>query len=187
MLKKSLNSWYDHTVDLSGVEYGNCELKAKSIHAFRYGGKPKQYFKLYMHHSNGDVILVEDTLIFMRLSSDFNVRIVYLFNFRTWKLNTLVGEARENVVRLSASDQIVGFTTTNNMCYVSCLDGSIRKKFNMPNAAVLRSITCRGRTVACAGFLNDDVLVYIWNYDSQQGRSFTIDSHRDLFVPPLPG
>jgi hypothetical protein len=187
VLKKSLNSWYDDTVDLAGAEYVDCKLKAKSIHAFRHGGKPHQYFKLDMHHPNGNIVLVEDTLIFTRFSSDYNMRIVYLFNIRTWNLHTLVGEAREKVARLFASDQIVGFTTTNNICYVSRLDGSMRKKFSLPNAALLRSITCRERTVACAGFLDGNVLVYIWNYDNQLGRSFTIDSQRGLFVSPKPG
>jgi hypothetical protein len=187
VLKKSLNLWYDDTVDLAGAEYGDCELKAKSIHAFRHGGKPQQYFKLDMHDPHGNTILVEDTLIWTKISSDYDARVIYLFNIRTWKLHSFVGEAREKLARLFASDQIVGFATENNTCYVSRIDGNMRKKFKLPNAALLQSINCRRRTVACAGFLDDHALVYIWDYENQRGRSFTIDLHLHLFVALPPG
>jgi hypothetical protein len=90
---------------------------------------------------------------------------------------TLNGDAREVIKQLFASDQIVGFTTMTNVCYVSDLEGRAKKRFTVPNMALFQSVACRGRTVACAGILEDHVLVYIWNYDSQQGRSFTIASH----------
>jgi hypothetical protein len=109
---------------------------------------------------------------------------LYLFNIRTWSLHTLNGEARERIHRVFASDEIVGFATNNNLFYVSRLDGSQRKRFAVPRYSLIRSISCRRRAVACAGCLKDHALVFIWDYDSQQGRSFTISYDTHLFVYP---
>jgi hypothetical protein len=89
-------------------------------------------------------------------------------------MHIIIGDARESIRDLFASDQIVAFTTASNVCYVSDLRGRGKKKFRVPTSVQFQSLACRQRTVACAGTFDDHVLVYIWSYDSQQGRSLTI-------------
>jgi hypothetical protein len=169
-----LLSWF-RTLDQDVADYGLLELKAKAIQAYRHG-KPKHCFKVVTPVSK-HVILMADTLIWSPPPSiGSESRIVNLFNITTWEMHTLNGNAREHIHHLFASNQIVGFTTRSNICYVSDLRGRGKRKFKVPNAALFQSLACRDRTVACAGILEDHVLVYIWNYDSQQGRSFTIAS-----------
>jgi hypothetical protein len=168
ILKKSLLSW-DDTLDQDSADYRLLELRAKSC------------FKVVTHVPD-HIILIADTLIWCAHSSgrteDYaNTRMINLFDIKTWKMYTLNGEAREGIKQVFASGQIVGFTTMTNVCYVSDLQGRGKKRFTVPNMALFQSIACRDRTVACAGILKDHVLVYIWNYDGQQGRSFTIASH----------
>jgi hypothetical protein len=102
-------------------------------------------------------------------------------------MHTLNGDARESIRQLFASDQIVGFTTASNVCYVSNFQGSGKRKFRVPNPALFQSLACRQRTVACAGTFEDHVLVYMWSYDSQQGRSLIIpfDAFPVSYAPSL--
>jgi hypothetical protein len=171
VLTKSLLSWQS-TLDQDSADYRLLEHKAKAIHAYRHG-KPKHghYFKVVTPIPD-NMILMADTLIYGTPPSD--PRAVNLFHIKTWKMHNLNGNARERIHRLFASDQIVGFTTLSNVCYVSDHQGCGKRKFRVPNAALFQSLACRERTVACAGVLTDHVLVYIWNYDSQQGSSFIV-------------
>jgi hypothetical protein len=184
VLKKSLLS--AGTPDLQGADYSVFQLKAKHIHAFQHG-KPKHYVRIVKHIQKADyTILVDDTIIWSTLKGgNHDSRILYLFNIKTWTLHTLNGDARENIQQVVASERIVAFTSSNsNLCYVSDLEARSKKKFRVSNPALFQALACRDSTVACAGILDDHALVYIWNYDTQQGRSFRIDFGTHLLPYP---
>jgi hypothetical protein len=191
VLKQGLLAWSGPTPDLQQADYSFLKLKAKQIHAFRRG-KPKHYFEIVKYKQSADqTILVNDTLIWYSAKgtpqgsqdNDDASRLLNIFNIRTWTLYSLTGDARELIYQIFASDEIVGFTT-NNICYVSDLKGEGKKKMRVPTPILFQSLACRERTVACAGILTDHALVYIWSYDTQQGRSFTIDFGTYLFPSP---
>jgi hypothetical protein len=172
VLTKSLVSWYGDTPQIQQADYSLCRLKARSVHRFRYG-VPTHHFKITnMHRSHSHMILRGDTLIFPATTP--LLRALRLFNIKTWTLNSLNGDARELIRHFFASDQIAGFTTESRTCYISDLEGHGKRKFKVPSTALFQSVACRGRTVACAGFVQGHIQVYIWNYDTQQGKSFII-------------
>jgi hypothetical protein len=184
ILTKSLCSWYGNTLNLHCAEYRLLERKAKHIHAFRHGD-PKHYFIIDLHDPHGYVNLIEDTLVWSRVSRlDHTARAIYLFNISTWNLQTLHGDARERVERIFASDKLVGFTTNGTTCYVWSLQSREKRLFRVPNPALFRSVTCRGNTVACAACLDNYALVYVWDYCAQRGRSFTISYDSPLLAYP---
>jgi hypothetical protein len=185
VLKQGLLAWSGPTPDLQQADYSLLELRAKNIHAFRHG-KPKHYLQIVKYKESADqTILVNDTLIWYTTSenNDDASRLLHLFNIKTWTLYSLTGDGREHIHQIFASGDIVGFTT-NSVCYVSDHKGQGKKRMRLPNPKLFQSVVCRERTVACAGILDDHALVYIWDYDTQQGTSFKIDFGTYLFPSP---
>ncbi|KAF2828525.1 hypothetical protein CC86DRAFT_368735 [Ophiobolus disseminans] len=186
VLKRSLTSWSGNTLDLQGAERSLLESKAKHIQMFRQGD-PSSHFTVHLNDPRGYATLVEDTLAWSRVSGhDHTARAIYLFNISTWTLHTLNGDAREKVAALFASDKLVGFATNGTVCYVWSLQTREKRRFRVPNPALFKTITCRGTMVVCAACLVDHALVYIWDYRTQQGRSFTISYDSALFVRATP-
>jgi hypothetical protein len=187
ILASSLYAWSGRVTNLQVATLTQCEHKAKRMQEFRQG-KPDRLFSIHHHEPHGRVMLVEDTLIWSCIVlPDSKARMVYVLNIKSWNLRKLQGDARETVYRLFASDQLVGFASNSNVCYVWTLDGYEKRKFRVHNSALFQSITCRDSTVACAGCLNDHALVYVWNYETQRGASFTVAFDTALFVYPVPG
>jgi hypothetical protein len=187
VLKNSLYAWSHRVVDLQVPNYSACEHKARLVQKFRQG-EPDRLFSIHHHEPHGDVILVEDTLIWScYIPPESKARIIYVLNIKSWSLRKLQGDARETVHRLFASDQLVGFATSGNICYVWDLDGREKRRFRVPSSALFQSVTCRDNMVACAGCLNDHALVYVWNFETQRGTSFTIPFDDDLFAYPMLG
>jgi hypothetical protein len=187
VIKRNFWSWSNSVVDLYDADFNLYRLKAKQIQTFRMG-EPNRYFLIDTHDPQGYVALVEDTLVWSCDSlASRAARIIYVFNMKTWSLQTLNGDARETVYRLFASDQLVGFATSGNACYAWALRGYEKRKFRVPNSALFQSVTCRESTVACVGCLNDHALVYIWNYDTQRGISFSIAFDTPLFSYHMSG
>jgi hypothetical protein len=165
-------SWYGDTPQIQQADYSLCRLKARSVHGFRYG-VPTHHFKISLsHRKDSRMILRGDTLVFPTTTPP--LRALHLFNIKTWTFSSLNGNARELIRHFFASDQIAGFTTESHTCYISDLEGRGKRKFKVPSTALFQSVACRGRTVACAGFVQGHIQVYIWNYDTQQGKSFII-------------
>lgn len=178
IVKQSLLQWYGPDLDLRQGGYAFFERKARQLHAFRHG-KPQHYIRIKSAGDNhAGCILTGHTLVW-KFTPDDNI--LYLFDMQAWELHTLVGDARESVVRIFASSQILGFSTSGTTVYASDLKGRNKKKFRVPNATMTRTMTCRESTIACASVCDDYVLVFIWNYADQRGRSFTIDFESDLF------
>jgi hypothetical protein len=184
VLTDSLVSWYSYTPQLLRADYSLCKLKAEAIHGFRYGS-PKHHCRINIEHSHGQMILKEDTLAFtIGGQNDTTARTLHLFNIDTWRLHSLNGHARERISQIFISDDIAGFTTDSHVCYVSDLEDHGKHAFRVPSTALFQAVTCRGRTVACAGCLKNHAEVYIWNYDTQQGKSFSINFSTHLFPYP---
>jgi hypothetical protein len=184
VLTNTLVPWYGYTPQLLRADYGMCKTKAEVIHAFR-NGCPKHHFKIRIVGIHHRMILTEDTLILTAgAQGNSDPRILCFFNIKTWELHSMTGDARERISQTFASDQIAGFTTESRVCYVSDLEGRGKRKFRVPNNAFFQSVACRGRTVACAGCLPDHAEVYVWNYDTQQGKTFSIDFNSHLFPFP---
>lgn len=183
MLKPSLSRWYQGTVDLHRADYAFCEQKARDIHAFR-NGQPRSCFKFSPEHIILHHVLTGDSLIWLPQPQALErPRSVFIFDLKAWALHTLGGEAREEIRAVFASDQLIAMTTFHNICYVSTLNGQGQKKFRVPSHFFFDTVTCRGRTVACAAVSTDNIAVYIWDYDTQRGKSFQINpSPSHLFL-----
>jgi hypothetical protein len=186
VLKKGLLSWYGNSSGLQGADHSTYESKAKQVHAFRRG-EPTQRFKIDLQYGIDQVILIDDTLIWAYQSANHVARVIYLLNIKTWSLQSLNGDARERVVRLFASNQLVGFVAASTVCYVWRRRDLEKRQFRVPGQVFYQSITCRGSNVAYAGRLKDHALVYIWDFETQKGRSFIIDYDCPLFANLTPG
>lgn len=184
VLEGGLASWSGSTFDLQGAERDVLESTARHIHAFRQG-EPSCRLRINLNDGCGHVTFVGDTLIWSVVSLlDRTARAINVFNIKEWTLHTLVGDAREKIERLFASDKIVGFATSGTVCYVWSLQRLLKRRFRVPYPALFQSITCRGDTVACAAYLEGGALIYIWDYHSQMGRSFTISYDSPIFAYP---
>ena len=124
--------------------------------------------------------LVGDNLIW--LASD--QRQLHVLNLRCMTSKVMVCDTRERIGTMFAADELVAFTAENKgTVYVGELIGQgLTKKFRFINAGQKLAITCRHRTVACAALQRDHIFVYIWNFDTQQGKSF----HVDRYASPIP-
>ncbi|KAF2852369.1 hypothetical protein T440DRAFT_421283 [Plenodomus tracheiphilus IPT5] len=178
VLTTGLHNWYQNTVDLRNVDYASCGSMAQRIQAFRTF-KPHSHFVIRLHRYARDPILAGDFVIWKPVShrsTDFE-RSICVLNLTSWKFRELHGDAREGVHSIAASDELVTMATSLNVCYVWELHGRGFKKFRVPSTEYFDCITCRERTVACVGLFEDNISVYIWDFDSQRGRSFEIDRY----------
>jgi hypothetical protein len=179
VIKSSLSSWYAGTADLQNASLDFCRRKAQSVNAFRntsWSAPPDSSFRIQTPYGPTQ-LLVGDNLIWL----DNNHQLVRVLNMRSWTSRVLVGTARERIRDVAASEEIVAFTT-HSTAYIAGLNiqGPL-KKFRVVHTKILSAITCRRRTVACAGYLQDGLLVYIWHFDTQQGRSFTVSYSNPFF------
>lgn len=175
VLKPNLDNWYDGKVDLQDVDLDFCRRKARSIHAFRGASEsslPDSSFKISAQSVLSEQLLRGDHLIWL---AD-NRRQVHILNLRTMSSKTIVPTARELIRSIDASDDLVLMTTdAGGAIYVGEMTGHSQvKRFRLSSSRRDSVIACRRRTVACATPGPDGVLIYIWNYDLQAGRSFTI-------------
>ncbi|CAN9108960.1 unnamed protein product [Alternaria sp. RS040] len=186
VLKASLNQWYQGTVNLQDAEYARCKKKARDIHAFRTG-KPSRIYKIIPKYDSDESLLPSNPIYDFKLVGSSLIwhhvfhrdvtpsRSACVLDLDTWHLRVLGGEAREQIMNVFASSEIVVLTTYANVCYVHELRGKQGcKKFRVPNRNFLKNVSCRGRTVACVACVDYHASVYIWEYDSQRGRSFEI-------------
>jgi len=183
ILKPALRAWYDDAVDLEAVAYDDCLREAQGIHRFRTG----HHVDVVVTPPTSDGLfaasrtaLVEDVLVEIPLPS----RQLSVTNLRTgasWKAH---GEAREKISHLAASKDLVAFCTTTNLCYVYTISGEQQAKFRLP-PNWFSVFTCRNRTVVCGGFLEHFAEFYIWDLDSQTGKSLRLDYDQPLFFPGI--
>jgi hypothetical protein len=106
-------------------------------------------------------------------------------NLRTgtsWKTQA---DAREQIVAVTASDYLVAYTTTLNVCYVFDLRGERRAKFKFP-PSMAKILACSGPVVVCAGPSSDAVDFYVWNFDELRGKSFRVGHNQPPFVYRAP-
>ena len=117
--------------------------------------------------------LVGDNLIW--LADD--ERQIHVLNLRSMTSRVMVCATRERIATIFAADELVAFTAENKgTVFVGDLFGQgLTKKFRFINAGQKPVITCRHRTVACAALQPDHAFVYIWNFDTEQGKSFRVD------------
>lgn len=185
ILRTSLLSWYGRSLDLQGASPSIYESLAKQAHAFRHGHPTKRLTVVMYdeyHFDTATGTLIDDTFIWA--SDTPQCRAIHLFNIKTWSLQTLNGDGRERVVRLFASEQIVGFGTASSTCYVWNRKTLEKRQFRLPSSEFVKSVTCRGSTVACAGRLKEHALVYIWDFETRKGTSFTISYQSELWGCP---
>lgn len=157
------------------MDYAFCKKAAQQIHRFR-SGKPCKHYAITLNHICTDPLLIGDFLIWKKNQGPASIamRTAYVLNLHTWSLRTLVGEARESLRGFAASEQVVAVAASTNLCYVWDLHTSEMKKFRVPNHTYFEALTCGERTVACAAALTDEIIVYIWEFDSQLGKTFRI-------------
>ncbi|KAI2477255.1 F-box multi-domain protein [Pyrenophora tritici-repentis] len=180
ILKTGLDQWYQGTADLGDADHALCERKARAIHAFRTG-KPTSVIKIILDEQPAQPILAGNHLVLGRFE-----RHVHVLNLDSWQLRSLCGEAREKLSGVFVSDQIIALTTYSNICYVYELQGGqVPKKFSVPNMMYFTSVACRGRTIACVAHLAKRTTVFIWEYNTQRGRSFEVSHGPDSLFPEL--
>lgn len=180
MIEAGLNSSY-RTLDLRQTDTALYRNMAKSIQALRTA-KPTSHFLIRLHRCLDDFILTGDTVIWQpRPNEDFHLpaRSLCLLDLSSWSFRELHADGREQVRRIVASDEIVAMITYSNRCNVWELHGTKSHSFVLPDSKYLGSATCRGRTVACAALTYDQIAVYIWQFDTQQGQSFEFPRFMD--------
>lgn len=188
VLTRSLESWYNGTINLQGADLDFCRRKARSVHAFRSPSQsalPDSSFKI-MTPRGHLYKLIGDNLIWL----DQSLRQVRVLDIRSWTSRVFTPVARETIHGIRVSDELVVFTTLKGTVYVVRLDGQgPLKKFQTPRSTRRLPVTCRSRTVACAEMLEDGIVIYIWDYDTQHGRSFIVNNethaHSDHHLGPL--
>ncbi|KAF2712231.1 hypothetical protein K504DRAFT_464309 [Pleomassaria siparia CBS 279.74] len=183
VLKSSLNEW-DGKTNAARDEYAVCLREAKAIHRFRMGIPVKHVETSWPSAScAAGVFTITDVLVhhhFVWVSPDW--RALNVCDLRSVEHPfTLCGEAREIISGVSLSEELVAFVTVKGICYVRSLDDNKRKQFRLP-LALTRHLICRGRLVACGGFVNDVVTIYIWDFDTQSGKSFDISLEDQPFA-----
>ena len=170
LLKPRLSSWYGGSRDLRSADYAFCTTEAQNIHAYRIGS-PKSCFKLSLVDPVLAAILVGETLVWQPHTDV--CRTLFLLNLKTWHIRSVSAESRFAISSFCASDQLVVLSTLDGF-YVFTIHDLEQKKFKTPNHAFREAMTCRGRTVACAANFAEYMEVYVWDYDTQRGRSFQI-------------
>lgn len=184
VLKAGLNSWYQGVANPSDFEHDTlCQRAARRIHRFRTG-RPLGIYKITSDEQIACPSLLGDYLVWLSGTPQTSpMRVACIFNLQNWDLGHVAGEAREQLINLVLSDQIVVLVTAANMCYVYELPTlSQRKKFRVPSASYLQNVTCRRSTVACLASLDMHISVFIWDYNTQRGTSFTISHDSDMFL-----
>lgn len=171
-MQLALESW--HRKSLPVETYDDCLKKALAIRRF-VQGKP-------LHHTDfvaGDAPdtkiayalgYVEPVLVEQFLAGvDESKRALVVNNLQTETSWHMYGAAREEILKVVASDEIVAFTTTSNTCYVADLAGSKKHDFKL-FGGMFKALACHGRTVVCGGVINQQVELFIWDFDSQHGK-----------------
>lgn len=192
VLKTTLDSWYDGAINFQDADLEFFSRKARSVHAFRSISQSissDSVFKISAQF-NQVHLLVGDNLIWREAER------VHVLNMRSWKHRIITSAAREYVCNVHASDEVVAFSVMNHTVYVADVNKHAPlKRFRVSWTKQGSALTCRQRTVACAGYLEHGILVYTWNFDTQQGRSFNINydnpillgCHMDYAKHDLPG
>ncbi|RMZ71581.1 xanthine phosphoribosyltransferase 1 [Pyrenophora seminiperda CCB06] len=176
ILKTGLDQWYQGTADLRDARHALCEREARAIHAFRTG-KPTIIFRLNLNPDKytEQFMLTRNHLVWDTYEGGYT-RDVCILNLDTWQLRRVCGEAREDISRVFVSDEIVVLATHSIVSYVYELQGGqVPKKFRTPSMEYYRNVACCDRTVACVGRYSDHTSVFIWEYNTQRGRSFDIN------------
>ncbi|KAJ4986051.1 hypothetical protein SVAN01_08424 [Stagonosporopsis vannaccii] len=183
VLQPSLDRWYNGTVDFQKVDLAFCWHKARSIHAFRSASQsalPDCSFKILAPFMLLQNTLCGDHLIWLAQHR----RSVQVLNLRTLTSKALIPASRELLRSIDASDGLVTVTAeSGGVVYVGELTGlAPLKKFRFITSSPNFAITRRRRTVACTATQSDGLLVYIWDYDTERGRSFTVRSDTPITV-----
>ncbi|KAK8226793.1 hypothetical protein HDK77DRAFT_487151 [Phyllosticta capitalensis] len=159
VISSSLAQWYsDADPKLQGEIQGAVQdvyatqlLKAE--HAWRFQQNRAFSFRRYNHPplvlnwDDFNVDCVEDTICWL----DPVERLIRLCNLRTGERTTIAGEARENILLLSLSANVVAFYTLSG-CYVYDLQSRERTHFRLLRAGSSKTmaITAQGHIVAVA-------------------------------------
>ena len=181
ILKAGLAQWYQGTVDLRGADRALCERTAKAVYAFRTG-RPTSAIKIDTHEQHDEYLLAGNHLVMV----PYRDRYVDVLNLDTWQFRSLRGEAHEQLLGVFASDQIVAMTTYSTTCYVYELQaGQGPKKFTVPSTRYFTNVACCGHTIACVAHFANHTSVFLWEYNTQRGRSFDISHGPDSLFPQL--
>ncbi|KAF2687300.1 hypothetical protein K458DRAFT_188896 [Lentithecium fluviatile CBS 122367] len=175
--KRGLNAWFD---DNFGNDYGLYAHKAQKIHRFRTG----KYAALVKLPTDGNpsgllnrTALVEDRFVYLS-STERDLIVRDLRTRGSWQTH---GDAREKIIAVAASDQLVAYATTLNVCHVSSLAGERKTQFKLPSG-MFKALACRGCTVVCGGLFISAAEFYVWDFNMLRGKSFRIGYDQPPFV-----
>jgi hypothetical protein len=183
LLKPALRDWYDNTVDFENATYQDCHREAQLIHRVQTGrflqlsaSKPISHLHPYATGPDspigiGRLCLEGDFLV----DSPFPFRHLRVTNLQTGQDWRACADGRESISRIDASDQLIAFwTSSRRTCYVFDYKGDRKAKFQLP-PFMNKIATCRGNTVVCGGTVNGCLELYIWDLDSNKGKSLRLE------------
>lgn len=186
LFKPTLRIWCDDTVNLDNANYADCFRVAQCIHRVQSGkllevSATKPFCELFVQDEGGNgpdidpgterLCLVDDFLI----DVPFPFRHLRVTNLRTGQEWRAVADGRESVSRVAASDQLIAFWTSGSRtCYIFDFTGMRRAKLQLP-PSLNKIATCRGRIVVCGGTLNGCIELYVWESDSNKGRTIRLE------------
>lgn len=175
--KASLHAWYQGTLSLHHAHDAFCEKTARRIHAFRTG-QPEAVCEILLDKPCRKPTLAGHHFIWTQNSATGSC--AHILDLHAWKLRSIAGDAREQFCDVFASDHIALLTTFALRAYVVDLRTTSKPKtFTVPSRTIMTDVVCRGRTVACVGSFPKHTTVFIWDFDTQRGRSFDIKHESD--------
>jgi hypothetical protein len=170
LLKPKLRSWYDGTVALEGTSYEDCLQRAQSVQRFRTGRYIEVAATRPRLEPSNRIILTEDFLVHV----PYPHRQVCVSNLRTGEAWNAATEGREVIAKVIASGELIAFWNQLHTCYIFDFFATRRAKLRLP-PSMNQFQACRERTVICGGILDQHIELYIWDLDSQKGRTLRLD------------
>lgn len=170
LLKPALRDWYGNTVALENIRYDECLQRAQSIHNFR-SGRPIDIAAARPAPENAEhLALVEDYF----LHAPHPYRQVHITNLRTGENCRMATDGREIIDKCIASSDFVACWNQAQTCYIFDYSATQRAKLRLPPS--MNSFrACRERTLICGGILNQHLELYLWDLDSQKGKTLRLD------------
>ncbi|KAL1610416.1 hypothetical protein SLS60_002083 [Paraconiothyrium brasiliense] len=173
ILKPKLKTWYDGTIALDDASYEDCLRTAQSIHRFRTGNfiqVAASATSVGLVPSPGNHVLVEDFLV----DNPEPHRQVRVTNLLSGEETRAATPGREEIVFVAASIQLIACWTGTQTCHVFDFSGALKARFRLP-PFMSRFKACRERTIICGGISQQHIELYLWDLDSQKGKTLRLD------------
>ncbi|KAF2444710.1 hypothetical protein P171DRAFT_280963 [Karstenula rhodostoma CBS 690.94] len=170
LLKPALRAWYDNTVALEDASYADCLQRAQSIQRFRTGRCVQVAASKPTLEPSKRIALSEDFLV----DVPHPFRQVRITNLRTGEDRRVGTEGRDMIEKFIASSELIACWNQAQTCYIFDYSATQRAKLRLP-PSMNTFRACRGQTFICGGILNQHIELYLWDAQSQKGKTVRLN------------